>query len=54
MEGSVSWNDYCPRCETSTRTNFGFGKIKLCNNCLKALEQHEQEIEMKRRSGGYI
>ena len=32
-EGTVSWNDYCPKCKKSTRLNFAFGKIRLCDDC---------------------
>ena len=46
-EGTVSWNDYCPRCEKSTPQNFGFGKMRLCGNCLKVIDDHEQEQNLK-------
>ena len=48
MEGSVAWNNYCPKCKNSTRSNFGFGKTRLCAEC-EALEAEynslsEQEL----------
>lgn len=50
-EGKVAWHDYCPRCKTSTRTNFGFGKIRICDHCN---EEYQQEQEMiKQTKGGY-
>ena len=51
-EGKVAWNDYCPRCEKSTPQNFGFGKMRLCGNCLKVIDDHEQEM-IKQNKGGY-
>ena len=45
-EGMVRWNDYCPRCNKSTPRNFGFGKMRLCNTCLKFIDGHEQEHEI--------
>ena len=47
-EGSVSWNDYCPRCQTSTRTNLGFGKIRVCEDCQK----ESWELEYNTKIGG--
>jgi hypothetical protein len=38
-EGRVSWNDYCPRCKTSTPLAMAFGKIRFCDRCKKELEE---------------
>ena len=48
-EGTVSWNDYCPKCKKSTRLNFAFGKIRLCDDC------QAQNLDMiKQTKGGRL